>query len=419
MSKQPQTGSVMHLLSWKVALFLLLALFLISACAGPGASATSSPAQTPKAIHTSAPTPKPTALVNPFPQGHVYTDAKLGFQLMLPRDWQAHPQPGSQAAKGNVAVMLTTGSEQDTHVVIYLGVFEGPDMPAAFATRGTPTLHIGPYPGFSADRTPADKGRANCLVRIFLAGNDYVKGDWCSHDTTAYRGLFEQVLGTYQHAPAGFVAHGVTTPQPQTCDGMQHMLGYSDIPWGQTLATPADAGWRQLGSGVAICSNDNSPDWYLFQCTELANRFISERWALPRIPGAAGRYYDYYQDGKLHPGTVRTFPTGSYQMSDDASQGKSAFRPAAGDLLIFQDVNNAQAGWTSGVTNSPGHVAVIVGVDDQYVHVAQENYSDRAYFLALPIHHGANGYAITDLTGLSNRIVRGWIHFTINSGARA
>ena len=366
-----------------------------------------------------APTPKPTVAVNPFPQGHVYTDAKLGFQLMLPQDWQAHPQPGSQAAQGNSAVMLTTADEQYIHVVIYIGVFEGAEMPAAFAARGTPTLYIGPYPAFSADRTPADQGRSNCLVRIFLAGNDYVKGDWCSKETSTYRALFEQVLGTYQHAPADFVSHGATPPQPQTCAGMQHMLGYGDIPWGQALAAPTSPGWRQLQSGVAICSNDNSPDWYLFQCTELANRFISERWALPRIPGSAARYYDYYQNGTLHPGTVHTFPTGSYQMSDDASQGKSAFRPAAGDLLVFQDVNNGQAGWTSSLTNSPGHVAVIVGVDDQYVYVAQENYSDRAYFLALPLHQVANGYAVTDLTGLSNRIVRGWIHFTVNGGARA
>ena len=418
MLEQLRINSITHLFSWRGAFFLLLVLSLSSACAGPGANATESPAATSKAIHAPAPTPKPTALVNPFPHGHIYTDAKLGFQLMLPQDWQAHAQPGSQAAQGNAAVTLTTATEQDTHAVIYLGVFEGADMPAAFAARGTPTLHVGPYAGFSADRTPADKGRANCLVRIFLAGNDYVKGDWCSHDTLAHQALFEQVLGTYQHAPDGFVAHGVVTPQPQTCAGIQHMLGYGDIPWGQALATPTSAGWRQLQSGVAICSNDNSPDWYLFQCTELANRFLSERWALPRVPGSAGRYYDYYQDGVLHPGTIHTFPSGSYQMSDDASQGKSTFRPGAGDLLIFQDVNNAQAGWTSGLTNSPGHVAVIVGVDDQYIYVAQENYSDRAYFLALPIRQVANGYAITDLTGLSNRIVRGWIHFTVNGGAR-
>ncbi|GAC1464523.1 MAG: hypothetical protein PVS3B1_27910 [Ktedonobacteraceae bacterium] len=416
-----------HLLSWRTALTVLNALGLLVvllagvACAGPATSSAQPSTVASKAEHTPeapAPVVKLTALINPFPHGHVYMDARLGFQLMLPQDWQARAQPGTQAAPGNAAVTLTTADEQNTHAVIYLGVFEGAEMPAAFAARGTPSLHIGPYPAFSADRTPADKGRANCLVRMFLVGNDYVKADWCSHNTETHRALFEQVLGTYQHAPADFVAGPVTPPGPQACDSIQHMLGYGDIPWGQQLAAPSAAGWGQLKPGVTICSNDLSPDWYLFQCTELANRFISERWALPRIPGAAGRYLDYYQDGNLHPGTIRTFPAGSYQMSDDASQGKSAFRPAAGDLLIFQDVNDAQAGWKSGVTNSPGHVAVIVGVDDQYVHVAQENYSDRAYFLALPIQQVANGYAITDLTGLSNRIVRGWIHFTVNGGAR-
>jgi len=35
----------------------------------------------------------------------------------------------------------------------------------------------------------------------------------------------------------------------------------------------------------------------------------------------------------LQPGTIRTFPAGSYQLSDDASQGHSAFRPMAGDLF--------------------------------------------------------------------------------------
>ena len=169
--------------------------------------------------------------------------------------------------------------------------------------------------------------------------------------------------------------------------------------------------------GVSVCSNEGSSDWYLFQCTELVNRFLYERWALPHLPGNAARYFDYYQDGVLHPGTIRTFPAGSYQLSDDASQGKSAFRPVAGDILVFQDVNNPRLGWTSGLTISPGHVAVIVGVDDQYVYIAQENYSNTQYFLALPIHTIANGYEITDLSGWSQRIVRGWIHFTVNGGS--
>jgi hypothetical protein len=70
--------------------------------------------------------------------------------------------------------------------------------------------------------------------------------------------------------------------------------------------------------------------------------------ALPHLPGNAARYYDYYQNGVLYPGTIRTFPAGSYQLSTNASQGNSAFRPVACDILVFQDVAHAQVGLTSG-----------------------------------------------------------------------
>ncbi len=96
-------------------------------------------------------------------------------------------------------------------------------------------------------------------------------------------------------------------------------------------------------------------------------------------------------------------------MSADASQGTSAFAPAPGDLLIFQDVVNPHVGWRSGLIKSPGHVALITGVDDTHIYVAQENYSDSAYFQALPLRRVANGYEITDLSGEPNRIVRGCI----------
>ena len=66
-----------------------------------------------------------------------------------------------------------------------------------------------------------------------------------------------------------------------------------------------------------------------------------------------------------------------------------------------------------GSTSSPGHVALIVGVDARHVYVAQENYNDTQYFLALPLRHVAAGYEITDLSGLSHRVVRGWIRFTV------
>jgi hypothetical protein len=88
----------------------------------------------------------------------------------------------------------------------------------------------------------------------------------------------------------------------------------------------------------------------------------------------------------------------------------------AGDILVFQDVNNPRIGWTSGLIHSPGHVALITGVDNSYVYVAQENYNNTQFFLALPIHQVADGYEITDLSGWSQRIVRGWIHFTANGG---
>jgi hypothetical protein len=69
------------------------------------------------------------------------------------------------------------------------------------------------------------------------------------------------------------------------------------------------------------CSNKSSDDWYLFQCTELVNRLLYERSVLPHLPGNAARYYDYYHNGVLYPGTIRAFPAGSYQLSTNASQG--------------------------------------------------------------------------------------------------
>jgi len=382
-------------------------------------SCSQSKLSSPGASVRSLPTSSSTATALPdriklTAQGQMYTNGKLGFQLTLPRNWRVQPQSGSQASPNNAAVTFSV-DEQSTHSLILIGIFHGATMPEAFAERGTPTTHVGSYPAFVADRSLGE-GRAPCLVRIFLAREDYVLADWCAPNAFAYREQFEQVLATYLPASLNFIPRATIAAQPFTCASMQELLGYPQVSWGWQLATSTDTGWRQMKPGVSVCSNEGSSDWYLFQCTELVNRFLYERWALPHLPGNAARYFDYYQDGVLHPGTIRTFPSGSYQLSDDASQGKSAFRPAAGDILVFQDVNNPRLGWISGLTISPGHVAVIVGVDDQYVYIAQENYSNTQYFLALPIHTVANGYEITDLSGSSQRIVRGWIHFTVNGG---
>jgi hypothetical protein len=389
----------------------LVMLLLLTSCT-QSQTAASMPSLTPATIEpgSSSSTPQ-----KPTVQGNIYIDAKLGFQLTVPLNWRAYPLPGSQMSPDTAAVTFAADEHSD-HALIDIGVIQGSTMPAAFSKRGKPATRVGPYPAFVADRS-LGQGRAPCLVRIFLAHEDYVLADWCAPDAFAARAQFEQVLATFQPAPSTFVSREKSAPAPQTCTGMQQQLGYTSAQWGKQLAVPSSAGWGQLGSGIFICSNEDSPDWYLFQCTELANRFLSERWGLPHLPGNAARYYDYYSDGVLQPGTIRTFPAGSYQLSSDASQGKSSFRPAAGDLLVFQDVNNPQVGWTSGLTESPGHVAVIVGVDNAHVYIAQENYSDTQYFLALPIRKVANGYEITDLSGWSHRIVRGWIHFTVNGGS--
>jgi hypothetical protein len=375
-----------------------------------------------QAARRDAPTPSQSATATPTTAGNRYTDAKLGFSLALPLGWRAEAQPGSLAPASQTSVTLV--GDGSAHALILLGVTEGPSMPAAFAqlaARGTPTTRIGSYPAFANDRLPG-VARVPCLVRVFLAGDDYVMADWCAMDAPSHTAEFESLLATFQPAPPGFLPHPVHAPAAQDCAGMQQQLGYAaGATWGKQLgaatATSPAVGWAALAPGVAVCDNEGSADQYLFQCTELANRFLYTRWALAHIPGNAARYYDYYQDGVLHPGVVRDFPAGTVALSDDASQGASAFAPRPGDLLIFQDVTNPRAGWTSSLTTSPGHVAVITAVDATHVYVAQENYNETAYFQALPLTHSARGWAITDLSGISNRIVRGWIHFSVNSGA--
>ncbi len=383
----------------------LLAAMLLASCA----SATSTASQPTLA-------PSTTSLAD---NANRYIDPKLGFSLVLPDGWHAEPQPGRAASSTTEAVTLI-GDEAGTHQMVVLGVMQGAGMAAAFAARGAPEMRIGSYPAFADDRSGRE-ARVPCLVRIFLAGDDYVLADWCAMDAATHTSTFEMLLATYLPAPATFAPRSTGAPVSQSCAAMQQQLGYAaGVRWGAQLgaanAVSPAAGWGTLAPGVAVCDNVNSADQYLFQCTELANRFVYERWALPHIPGNAARYFDYYQDGVEHSGVVRDLPAGAVALSDDASQGISAFAPQPGDLLIFQDVNNPRSGWTSGLTTSPGHVAVITAVDASQVFVAQENYSERAYFQALPLTHTTRGWAITDRSGISNRIVRGWIHFAASDG---
>ncbi|MGZ3600774.1 MAG: hypothetical protein ACXVCO_07265 [Ktedonobacterales bacterium] len=340
-----------------------------------------------------------------------YTDPQLGFQLDALAGWSAQTYRGYDGAgafpAASSVVLIDTTTRED---VIQVSVLSSSAMPAAFARRGAPGARVGPYPAFTLD-TSLSGGRVPCLVRVFLATDDYVIATLCAMNAPVRSAAFEQTLATYRPAAMPITSQAAPAAAPSDCAQAWSTERAAPLPagWGQTLAGPANAGWRQLGSGVAVCSNTHSTDPYFYQCTELINRFLLERRGLAHIPGNAARYFDYALNGVVFPGRVREFPAGVYALSPDASQGASAFAPAPGDLLIFQDVADPQVGWRSGLINSPGHVALITGVDATRVYVAQENYSDSAYFQALPLRHVANGYAITDLSGEPNRIVRGWI----------
>ncbi len=396
-------------------ILFLLALLTIVSCGSQ--TLTTKTASSISTTPTAA--PQHTPIVHAIPWGHPYQDSKLGFQLQIPNGWIVSSETGLRSP-AYISALSIMQEKSTAHQLIVISVMHGQTMPAAFTQRGVPSTHLGPYPAFIADRTGRE-GKVPCTVRIFLAHTDYVVAEWCSMDASAHVALFEHILSTYQPALATFSAHPLPAPTPQTCSQVQQARNYAPTTqWGWQLGTPTSRfpaiGWGRMLPGAYVCSNQQSIDPYLFQCTELANRFLYEQWALPHLPGNAARYYDYYQDGVYHPGVIRDFPAGSYQLSDDATQGKSAFRPSPGDLLIFQDVHNSTIGWKSGLSNEPGHVVVVTGIDATHVYIAQENYNETQYFLALPITKVANGYIITDLSGWSNRIVRGWIHFTVNGG---
>ena len=52
-------------------------------------------------------------------------------------------------------------------------------------------------------------------------------------------------------------------------------------------------------------------------------------------------------------------------------------------------------------------------VGANHVYIAQENDNGRQYFLALPLLHTARAMPSPTVSGVAGRIVRGWIHFTI------
>jgi hypothetical protein len=378
-----------------------------------------------------------------------YTDASLGFTLRLPAGWTAKAQPSLHSTGRATTIKLRDPRHAaDTAEV---AVSRGAQSIQAFSRLGTPTTRIGDYPAFkedipappasSSDPTPtgdvsnaatAPNGQGPCLVRILLAHLDYVVAQECGADTPARGAEFEAILATYipGHSAAGasgraHVLAATAAVQPQTCaevaaEATSQPADTSN--WGKELASATDPHWGpSFTPGASVCSNftyrNGRPieyPGYWFQCTELVNRFIGEQWGHGGIDGNAATYFDYADVTGQHLGTARFYP--DTQLSEDASQGPSAFKPGPGDILVWQDVQDG-VNWTSGLRRSPGHVAIITATDATHVYFMQQNYSDRLYYLSLPLAQVANGWQITDhVSGVAGRIVRGWIHLTENGG---
>lgn len=416
-----------------------------------------------------------------------YTDARLGFTLDLPPGWQVLTETSAAPTPALSAVAIAPGAP--LAFTLLLTIQQGADMPSRFAQQVQVSTHIGAYPASAAVYAATAQMPTTCEERVFLASTDYVDATWCGGDAITQSATVEQVLGSFQPssiqttslagmsatltqgtALAGSLEDALRTTvsqgshTPESCRTLQQNAGYQGtLTWGTQLAsataTSPLGGWAHLKTGTAICSNKGSPDGWLFQCTELANRFIRERWGLGALPetgdlrpglyaaylaGNAGMYLDWW--GIVNGSAPKHF----YGSADDKSDiirysdarwaaqlapfgyHVNATKPVPGDLLIWQDVNTPAKGPASGTparrdavggtsTIYPGHVAIVTNVTASTIDIAQQNYNDTQYFDAIPYSRGPHGGWIIDpdtaaRSGDPASIFVGWIHFTEADG---
>ncbi|GCF08499.1 hypothetical protein [Dictyobacter arantiisoli] len=377
-------------------------------------------------------TPAYAASTSTIPKS-TYINKTLGFSLQLPTGWVATPHTSIHNT-GNADVIFTNTALPGTHLEI--NVERSSAAPANFARQGKAKLAIGGYPAFQMDTHGGKNVAFPCLVRVLLAHNDIVTASWCAKDASAHVAQFESMLATY-HDHAITSANSKAMPQTQTpvnsvqsCGQIMQNPGpemwgnfpTGDATFGGQMVSPNDPNWtNSFGEGVAVCNDYYSGGgymWessYLFQCTELANRFINEEWNLPEIGVDAFAYYDSYQNGVEVPGAARGAGYGA-TLVDDASQGNNSAPPVPGDLLVFQDVTDG-VHWTSGqIAGDPGHIVVVTGVTSNTVNVVQQNWHNGETH-SFALEHLSNGYHIVDNSGWTGRITRGWIHFSANGGS--
>ncbi|HEX6123007.1 MAG TPA: hypothetical protein VFY89_07595, partial [Ktedonobacterales bacterium] len=185
-----------------------------------------------------------------------YVDATLGFGLTLPSGWQAHTYRGPKVPATTSAVQLLDPAHPSTRMQV--SVMRTGRMASDFARKGTSPTQVGHYRAFVEDTPASAQSPTPCVVRVFLARNDYVIGQLCSATAQAEAPVFISMLATYQpDATQGGTVHvtqaAAARPynSPASCASLAN--GAADKPadrsnWGKQLALPGDARWAQSGS---------------------------------------------------------------------------------------------------------------------------------------------------------------------------
>jgi hypothetical protein len=380
-----------------------------------------------------------------------YTDPKLGFTLRLPNGWSAVPHEGQVSLTDTSSVEIASTSAS---AGLALTVRHGVQMAVLFSEKIKPNSHVGHYQALRQEFPADPQSPLPCSELTFLAGFDYVSASWCGSVSQGRHSDIEKLLATYQTAKPSFQpsrsAMVAAIPAPPSCPTLQTNYGVAAGYLGShTLGAPTDTspanGWFHYSPGTYVCSHPGSldshgnPDGWLFQCTELANRFVREQWGLGTLTedgdgtfnnylhGNAGTYFNYWNSSPIAGSTwsysdVQPFADArwlnAYQQAWPGHNFTPSAPPQPGDLVIWQDVNNASLGPTSGFNPAAhtGHVAVVTGTDANFVYVAQQHYNNTSYFKGFTLQQSGSSYIIDsgNASGVTGRVAVGWLHFAEN-----
>ena len=205
---------------------------------------------------------------------------------------------------------------------------------------------------------------AAAAVLVFAACGQHTDGD-------AVRGSAD-ALGT---ASPGTSLDAL----PPECEGdADHCVVLTRYAGVNVYKNVGAGGFCATDGRCALPNNDFGTKW---QCVELFNRFFWKRFGTEPVLADAR---DLLVKARGVDG-LEVHPHGG------------AYRPVAGDALVFTD-------------DDAGHVAIVVGVDDQSVHVVEQNSPGD----------GTNRYRYDPVTNrllsASSRTARslGWIHASAN-----